>query len=265
MATVMSSPASSSPELDAFISHPNIPTLPPIVTTSTARRTNIQRPPSYAKNRMSTYSNTSFASQSRSRPVSHVFPIFHSSLSYALVRDFAYPAIHPLHYGPPPSDSGISTPATDPRRLSDPSLPSWDGSRGRWPAESWNPETMYSQQQLPAMAFGDGPPYSEDEDLQSPVVAAASRQRRQRTGHTGVGSDSRRGRSPGAGHQSDSGRMGYSTQDGDRGIFVGVNGDGSETYYVKDDDDPIEDRPGGEFVTYPANEGRHSHLAPDSF
>ena len=122
---------------------------------------------------------------------------------------------------------------------------------------------MYSNQQLPAMAFGDGPPYSEDEDLQSPVVTA-SRQRKQKSGHTATGSDSRRGRSPGTGNVSDSGRTGYPTQDYDRGVFVSINGDGSETYYVKDDEG-IEDGPGGEFVTYPANQGRHSHLAPGSF
>jgi hypothetical protein len=40
---------------------------------------------------------------------------------------------------------------------------------------------MYGQQQLPAVAFGDGPPYSEDEDLHSPVVTT-SRRRKNKSG-----------------------------------------------------------------------------------
>jgi len=43
---------------------------------------------------------TSNYSQSRSRQTSAVFPLFHSSLPYSLVRDFAYPPYNPMHYGP---------------------------------------------------------------------------------------------------------------------------------------------------------------------
>lgn len=202
---------------------------------------------------MSSYSNASFAG--KSRPVSHVFPAFHSSLPYALVRDFAYPAIHPLHYGPPPHASGLSTPISESRPLSDPPSSFWDSSREQW---SGGTELSGGHQQLPAMAFGDGPPYSEDEDLHSPVVTTS----RHRKNKSGSGYDGRRGRSPAGGNQSN-GFLSPSSID-DRGAFVGMNGDGSETYYVRDDD-ATDDGPGGEYVTYPPNESRHSLLSPGSF
>ncbi|PGH12454.1 hypothetical protein AJ79_04290 [Helicocarpus griseus UAMH5409] len=258
MAATMSPSASSPSEVDNSPSIPTISPLPSLSASPVARRSNIQRPSSYAKNRLSTYSSTSFASQNRSRPASHAFPIFHSSLPYALVRDFAYPPIHPLHYGPPPTDSGISTPVSEARRLSDPPVSSWDGSRGHWPSSSWNPEAMYSTQQLPAMAFGDGPPYSEDEDLHSPVVTT-SRHRKHKSAYTG--SDFQRGRSSGVPNNAD---PSYSVHGGERGVFVGVNGDGTETYYVKDED-AVDDGPGGEYVTYPVNEGGQSYLSPGSY
>jgi SH3 domain len=87
------------------------------------------------------------------------------------VRDFAYPSFHPLHYGPsPPGLSGLSTPASDNahRRLSDPA-PGWDAARGDWKSGTWDtdplPNTSYSDK--------DGPPWSEDEDVASPVVTAS--------------------------------------------------------------------------------------------
>ncbi|KAJ5094126.1 hypothetical protein N7456_009987 [Penicillium angulare] len=238
------------------LSADNLSVLPPILTDATVK------PSPSAKDRLSTYSNVSFASQNRSRPGSHVFPIFHSSLPYALVRDFAYPPIHPLHYGPPPLASGASTPASEYRRLSDPAT-SWDTSRGPWAAGPWSNESGqthgpgtgsgpgHGHQQLPAMSFGDGPPYSEDEDLHSPVVTT-SRQRKKSVG-TDLNSMM---------HESIS-------DPADRGKFISMNPDGSETYYVNGGDS-MADGPGGEYVTYPANEGRYSHYdtnqgyAPDN-
>lgn len=118
-------------------------------------------------------------SQSRSRPTSAVFPLFHTSLTYALVRDFAYPAFHPLHYGPPPDDSssGRSTPASNynssydsTRRLSDPP-PNWDGSSRGWSAGPWGGDggALYADpssddatgDQLPSTSFGS--PDSDDD------------------------------------------------------------------------------------------------------
>ncbi|KAJ5550918.1 hypothetical protein N7535_001144 [Penicillium sp. DV-2018c] len=237
----MSSPTSSPNAL----SPNNLSVLPPILTDGTVKRSS-----TIPKDRLSTYSNVSFASQNRSRPGSHVFPIFHTSLPYALVRDFAYPSSQPLHYGPPPPRaSGVSTPASENRRLSDPP-PSWDTMRGWSTGHSGTEsQTGFVHQQLPAMSFGDGPPYSEDEDLHSPVVM--SRHRKKSLEHNGLVDE--RG-------VSGNGQTGNN----DRGTLVGINPDGSETYYVADGD-PSEDGPGGEYVTYPPNEGRYSimgHSAP---
>lgn len=193
------SPPTMSPPLAAASTSP--PSLPPLVTsgmnpTPTPRRTSSQRPTSYATRRISSYSSNSRVSQQRdSRPASYVFPAFHSSLPYTLVRDFAYPLNHPMHYGPPPTRSGMSTPASDSRRLSDPVVSSWDESRGHWSATPpWMDETHVAgaRDQLPAMTFQDGgPPYSEDEDLHSPIVTSSRNRKHKST------TAMERGRSPG--------------------------------------------------------------------
>ncbi|CRG88090.1 hypothetical protein PISL3812_05117 [Talaromyces islandicus] len=209
----------------------------------------MRRISSSAKERLSVYSTVSQASQHRSRPTSHVNSLFHSSLPYALVRDFAYPQTHPLHYGPAPISSRTSTPVSESRRVSDPQSGSWDMSRTSWSTNNW-PSESYGNQQLPAVSFGDGgPPYSEDEDLHSPIVT--SRHRKHKSMHTYGG----RGRSPG-----DNGHDSLFALGGDRGTLVSLNVDGSETYYVKDDD-ATDDGPGGDFITYPAHEGRYSQYA----
>ncbi|KAJ5095685.1 hypothetical protein NUU61_005041 [Penicillium alfredii] len=230
---MMSSPTSTQNTLSV---------LPPLVTDQGLKRSSTN-----VKDRLSTYSNVSFASQNRSRPGSHVFPVFHSSLPYALVRDFAYPSTHHLHYGPPPPRaSGVSSPASEHRRLSDPPT-SWDTSRGPW-ASGWNTDTNYGhQQQLPAMSFGDGPPYSEDEDLHSPVMTTA-RHRKKASVVDLNGTTDNHGLT----------RTDQISRNEDRGTFVGLHADGSETYYVNDGDSG-DDGPGGEYVTYPAHEGRYSY------
>lgn len=53
-------------------------------------------------------------------------------------------------------------------------------------------------------------------------------------------------------------------EEGDRGVFIGVNVDGSETYFVKGDSTD-ENGSRGTYITYPANESRHSYLASGSF
>jgi hypothetical protein len=107
-------------------------------------------------------------------------PQFASSLSYALVRDFAYPAIHPLHYGPPMA-SGLTTPGDSLkeavaaggapwfRRLSDPAVPSTASVDLPWDEDLVQFRLRHANQP-PPLNFADGPPWSEDEDLQSPVV-----------------------------------------------------------------------------------------------
>lgn len=112
------------------------------------------------------------------------------------------------------------------------------------------------------MAYGDGPPYSEDEDLHSPVVVSSKHRKSKSTwGTFGRG----RGRSPargGTGGESDV--MMPANYEGDRGFFTGTNGDGSETYYVNNADD-MANGPGGELVTYPPDQARHSTLAPNTY
>jgi len=108
-----------------------------------------ERLPSFNRSRMSAIS----IQASRSRPQSSVFPAFHSSLQYAMVRDFAYPAFHPMHYGPPPEPpSGATTPGSEwsqSRRLSEPQDGSWSSSRaGAWGAGG-------SVEPLPSTSFGD--------------------------------------------------------------------------------------------------------------
>ena len=85
------------------------------------------------------------------------------------------------------------------------------------------------------MAYGGspkdhGPPYSEDEDLQSPVVVSS---------------------------RSKKGKENFQSYDQERGYFAGANGDGSETYYVSGADETA-NGPGGELVTYPPEQARHS-------
>jgi hypothetical protein len=176
-------------------------------------------------------------------------------LPYTLVRDFAYPTSQALHYGPPPEPSrptsGFSTPASEPQdRFYDPPT-SWDNR------DSWG-----SGEQLPAVQYADGPPWSEDEDLQSPVVTV-NRHRKHKGSPGGTGSDHGRGR--GRSRRRDGDRPNRSISQGsyerDRGVFLGTGGDGSERYYVGQGNEA--DGPGGELVTYPPEQARHSaQLAP---
>lgn len=133
------------------------------------------------RDRFSTFSTHSTSSNTQvhlSRPQSTAFPHFHSSLSYTLVRDFAYPSFHPLHYGPPPEQSGVSTPTSDAhRRLSDPPH-TWDASKADWSTSVWEAK------RLPNLTFidKDGPPWSEDEDLASPVVTSVRHKKNKSSG-----------------------------------------------------------------------------------
>ncbi|KAL4811007.1 hypothetical protein BDV18DRAFT_155618 [Aspergillus unguis] len=243
----------SPPPSQQALSSPNLTVLPPLVTDTPVRLSSRQRSSSYGKDRLSTFSNLSVASQNRSRPGSHVFPIFHSSLPYALVRDFAYPISHPLHYGPlPPSASGLSSPVSEYRRLSDPPA-SWDSSRGQWSTQPWGTDPSHGHQQLPAMSFGDGPPYSEDEDLHSPVFSVPRHRKTKSTGSDLNGGGSTF--SGGTNHY----RHSVAGGDNERGTLISMNADGSETYYVNDDE-AGDEGPGGDLVTYPPNESRFTYI-----
>ncbi|KAK0730428.1 SH3 domain-containing protein [Lasiosphaeris hirsuta] len=248
-----SSPATSPPAISPPAATTVHPALPPLITSPPARRSTLPRPMSHAsKNRLSQYSTSSIPS--RSRPPSHIFAIFPSSLSYALVRDFAYPSGHPMHYGPPPEPSrppsGMTTPASDQRRLSDPPT-SWDSKMG-WDTHSWGNDSFGRSIDLPPIQFVDGPPWSEDEDLQSPVVSSRHKKHKSSSGTYGHGRN-RNGR------EVLSAQVGSILNpdnfDRERGYYVGTSGDGSERYYVNQGEEA--NGPGGEYVTYPPDQARH--------
>ncbi|PHH88567.1 hypothetical protein CDD83_7361 [Cordyceps sp. RAO-2017] len=259
------SSSTPSPTADASCSsgpqaqNPAVPTLPPLTTSPPSRRTNLARPMSHAsKNRLSQYS-TSGSVPSRSRPQSHAFPMYSSSLPYTLVRDFAYPASHPLHHGPPPEPSappsGLTTPASEHRRLSDPPA-SWEQ---RMPWDSWTADAFSRGNDIPPIQFGDGPPYSEDDDLQSPVVATRHRKHKSTSGALGAGRakpapdvDDARGLGP-LGPSSGPSSGPYNNE---RGYYVGRSGDGGERYYVGQGGEA--NGPGGDLVTYPPDQSRQS-------
>jgi len=137
-----------------------------------------------------------------------------------------------MHYGPPPEPSplpsGVTTPSSESKRFSDPPA-SWDGGKLSW---NWTPEGGLGRgNDLAPIRFGDGPPYSEDEDLQSPVVS--SRHKRHRSNPTTL--DHGPSRSAGAAH--------YDPHGASYGSF------GNERYYI----DQVGEAGdlGGEFVSYP--------------
>ncbi|KAL3422166.1 SH3 domain-containing protein [Phlyctema vagabunda] len=262
--TTSTSPSSPSP-VSSPSSNPNHPLLPPLITSPPlpARSSNLQRPPSYARNRLSQYSNHS--GQSKSRPPSHVFPVLQPSVAPPIIRDFAYPPLHPMHYGPPPEPSqpasGLTTPASESGHgFQDPPT-SWD-SRASWESGGWVTEGLNKGEQLAPIHFGDGPPWSEDEDLQSPVVVS-SRHRKHKSTSSAYGTAHGRGR--GRSRREDAGErtasmLSQENFEHDRAYFVGNGGDGSERYYVNHGNEA--DGPGGQIVTYPAEHARRSQLAP---
>ncbi|KAJ4332268.1 HOG (high osmolarity glycerol) pathway protein [Didymella glomerata] len=214
---------------------PLVTSLPPLVT-SPPSHAKLERASSYASKRMSTFSTASNTPQPgpRSRPQSIAFPAFHSSLPYALVRDFAYDPEHPLYYGPLPAEhrSGASTPASEAnRRLSDPPPVAWRTDRG---SRASGPQHLGLGEQLPMTAFGDGPPYSEDEDLASPVVTSHHSARHKKQKSNQVDFDQTRGRRAPDEHR--------------RSSVTGVNGEGS--YYPAHVNDAANGI-GGEYITYP--------------
>lgn len=110
-------------------------------------------------------------------------------------------------------------------------------------------------EQLAPIHFGDGPPWSEDEDLQSPVVVS-SRHKKHKSSTASLGSGRGRGRDP-RDHAERSGHLlSPNNFEQDRGFYAGSNGDGSERYYVTHGSEA--NGPGGEFVTYPPDQARHA-------
>jgi hypothetical protein len=100
--------------------------------------------------------------------VSRLLPVFTSSLDYTQVRDFAYHPSESLHYGPTPADhvSEMNSPVSEGNSGYQNQDLSWEEIQSGWKADNGNKD----QFQLEPINVGHGPPYSEDEDLQSPVV-----------------------------------------------------------------------------------------------
>ena len=103
------------------------------------------------------------------------------------------------------------------------------------------------------MAYGDGPPYSEDEDLHSPIVVSSRHKKQkpaQRRSFDETEEDKEEDTVPG--------------HEGQRSYFSGINGDGSQTYYIGDEDESA-NGPGGELVTYPPDQTPQSLLSPNRY
>lgn len=155
-----------------------------------------------------------------------------------------------MHYGPPPEPpSGMTTPASEHRRLSDPEV-SWEQ---KMPWESWSADGFNRGHDLAPIQFGDGPPWSEDEDLQSPVVATRHRKHKS----TSAASAFSRGRASREVETHGPSVVQPGGFDQQRGYYVGTSGDGSERYYVNSHGGEA-NGPGGEYVTYPPDQARHS-------
>ncbi|KAH9845697.1 Src-like 3 domains [Teratosphaeria destructans] len=190
MAEVLSPPPHPSPASTATTASTTSPQPPPpprIDSPDSTRsrlsqsrwRHSRDRVPSRTPTRLSHYSQQSRRS-SRSRPRSSnltTLPAFQSSLSYALVRDFAYDVFHPMHYGAPPElESETSTPGSEwyaGRRMSDSMESGSGGSGGAWSAGPWGGDgSMYADpsgeegiEALPSTSFGDdGESVSEKSD-----------------------------------------------------------------------------------------------------
>ena len=141
----------------------------------------------------------------------------------------------------------------------------WEGGHPHWGPGSWEGESFFSDQQLPQMAYGDGPPYSEDEDLQSPVVVS-SRQKKSKSTTSKSNSKHARMRTHSDNHNSENHERTGSHREpsGQRSYFTGINREGMETYYIGEENESA-GGPGGELVTYPPDQGPNPMLAPDTY
>lgn len=109
-----------------------------------------------------------------------------------------------------------------------------------------------SNQQLPQTAYKDGPPYSEDEDLHSPVVKS-SRHKKHKFGFAALG----------AVGQTRAGETEDSEDDEDREYFAGANGAGRESHPMRERN--AERKGPQDLVTYPPDQGRRSLLEPNRY
>ncbi|KAK1059420.1 HOG (high osmolarity glycerol) pathway protein [Friedmanniomyces endolithicus] len=166
----------------------------PLASSLPRRPAPRERIPSHGKNRMSTHSHVSYAESTTMAP-----SLFHSTFSHTLIRDFAWPAFHPLHYGAPDADSasGATTPGSEwqssSRRLSDPMDHT---NNSGWSAGPWggdgvmygDPEHDDEHEPLPSTSFGD-----ESGDASDETGMAGTRKKRKSKSYANM-SDYERGR-----------------------------------------------------------------------
>lgn len=212
-------PSSSSTTTTTTTNNTSNPTL-----NTASGNNNTSQPNNRQSLRRSLMSTRSHTSQ-RSRPVSSVFPSFPSSLSYALVRDFAYPQFHPLHFGPSPEPQSRASDDTsafsNSRRLSDPPPGSWD-PRG-WGAGPWGGDggaNFVSGDQLPSTSFDDSA--GDDDPVTSGTGKLAKNHRKSKSAH-----EESRGRS--------------TTKRGPRNQVPGLDNQGFFAAPADDDDEEMED------------------------
>ena len=115
------------------------------------------------------------------------------------------------------------------------------------------------------MAYGDGPPYSEDEDLHSPVVVS-SRHKKHKSTFAATGSRHGFGRGRNSGHGPEEGDRNGLSPHGARAQNqpIGTNGKSLEGQYIGEEDEDT-DAPEGDLVTYPPDQGPNSLLAPSIY
>lgn len=122
--------------------------------------------------------------------------------------------------------------------MSDPPPVAWRNDRGGWAASSFDE----NGEQLPQTSYDGGPPYSEDDDISSPVVTSHHGSRHKKHKSNIVNFDQTRG------------RRGY-PEDTRRGSLLPHNGESSGAFYVSDPSEPA-NGPGGEYITYPPESSR---------
>ncbi|CAD6505238.1 BgTH12-00730 [Blumeria graminis f. sp. triticale] len=207
-------------------SHPDHQSLTPSIMSTPYRCSTFPRHSNASNHKLSDYPASTTPPPSVNP---HTTPTSCQAWPHTTVRDFAYSSSHPMHYGPPlESDhppSGRSSPISDEAQdLSDP-VPLWDvrDKWKKWPYE----ERLRKDDQLAPIHFGDGPPWSEDEDLQSPVVVS-SRHRKHRSPNSPY-STRRRSRRETTDNVTNSSN--HSKFDNERRIFLAPSDEGNKHYY----------------------------------
>ncbi|TQS37465.1 hypothetical protein Golomagni_02058 [Golovinomyces magnicellulatus] len=222
----------------AYVSPPNSnsPSSPPLSSPSHIRHSNSQRPVSHVS-KVCLSDRSSDSSPTRSNSYSHSVSELNTCQSYTIVRDFAYPDTHSMHYG-----SSIYPPAISSSGYKNTQMTS-DHLKFLEKGLLWD-QKSHAEKKLE-----DGPPWSEDEDLQSPVVIS-SRHRKQKSPDPSykIGQRSKK-----EVMDSYSDYLGSSKYEHDRRYYLGSSGDGHKTLYVSQGD---ETSPGGEIVIFPSDQTR---------